>query len=129
MKDILSMLILVAYSSSVTADEAVILGGYFPTNSSELKEYFAHVTAIDGEYTKNVNYKTRSQIEHVAPGEHLIDITCGYKFQGSNYASTPRINMIFEKSAKYKLSGKIHMPTERKETKEYCTVTIIKENG
>lgn len=52
MKDILSMLILVAYSSSVTADEAVIQGGYFPTNSSEVKEYFAHVTAIDGDYKK-----------------------------------------------------------------------------
>ena len=129
MKDILFMLILLAYSSSVIADEAVIKGGYFPTNSSEVSEYFAHVTAIDGDHTKNVNYKSRSQIEHIAPGEHLLDITCGYKYQGSNYASTPRINMLFEKNAKYQLTGKIHIPSERKETKGYCTVTIIKENG
>ena len=129
MKDIFLLFILLAFFNSAVADEAVIKGGYFPSSNSEINEYFAHITAIDGSNTKNVNYKTRSQVEHVAPGEHLLDITCGYKYQGSNYASTPKINMLFEKNEKYRLTGEIHTPSESKKYGGYCTVTINKENG
>jgi hypothetical protein len=129
MKDIFLLLSLLAFSNSASADEAVIKGGYFPANNSDVSEYFAHITAIDGSNTKNVNYKTRSQIVHVAPGEHLLDVTCGYKYEGGNYASTPKINMLFEKNGKYILSGDIHMPSERNKYSGYCTVAIIKENG
>jgi hypothetical protein len=129
MKDIFSIILLLALSGAAIADEAVIKGGYFPANSKEVNEYFAHITAIDGINTKNVNYKTRSQVERVAPGEHLLDITCGYKYQGGNYASTPKITMTFEENAQYHLTGEIHMPNENKKYGGYCTATIIKDNG